>query len=173
MQLKSVAEAVRFHLNQHDQQDPRFRHQAMVMAQNVDTRDFMSAQCFKEMYDVSHNICEIYAGSAPKEVLNRFDRCEFRTLVVVGKLREGYDNKNISVVAIVRNVDLHSKVLFAQFVGRAVRKVDSTDPVTAVIVSHITFCQKENFEKFDKVTEDENSDEQFDQVTEEENIDEQ
>ena len=126
------------------------------------------------MYDVqSDDNCEIYAGSAQKQIVKRFDDHEFRTLVVVGKLREGYDNKHVSVVAIVRNLAPQSKVLFAQFVGRAVRKIDSIDSVTAMIVSHVLFEQKKNFDNFDEVTEEENSDEQFDQVTEEENIDEQ
>ena len=158
MQLQSVAVAVREYLNQHDQQDPRFRHQAMVLAQTVG--DLNSAQIFKEAYDVPDDICEIYAGSAPKEVLNRFNRGEFRTLVVVGKLREGYDNKRVSVAAIVRNVAPQSKVLFAQFVGRAVRKFDRDDPVMAMIVSHEMFRQRGNFEQFDQVAEEENIDEQ-------------
>ena len=158
MQLQSVAEAVREYLNQHDEDDSKFRHQAMVLAQTV--VDLNSAQIFKEAYDVPDDICEIYAGSAPREVLNRFDRCEFRTLVVVGKLREGYDNKNISVAAIVRNVAPQSKVLFAQFVGRAVRKLHDHDPVTTMIVSHEMFRQRRNFEQFDQVAEEENIDEQ-------------
>ena len=158
MQLQSVAVAVRKYLNRHDQQDPRFRHQAMVLAQTV--VDLNSAEYFKEMYDVSDDKCEIYAGSAPREVLNRFNRGEFRTLVVVGKLREGYDNNRVSVAAIVRNVSPQSKVLFAQFVGRAVRKFDRTDPVTTMIVSHEAFKQRKNFDQFDHVTEEENIDEQ-------------
>ena len=75
----------------------------------------------------------------------------FCTLVVVGKLLEGYDNRNVSVVAIVRKVSPESKVLFTQFVGRAVRKASRNDPVNAVIVSHPRYEQQRNYDNFDQI----------------------
>ena len=71
---------------------------------------------------------------------------------------EGYDNKRISVVGIVCNVARQSKVLFSQFVGRAVRKAHLQDPVTAVIISHPQYNQRVNFDQFDKVTDEDNVD---------------
>ena len=163
MQLQSVAVEVHDILDLHDQQDPTVRHQALVMAQTVG--DLNSARIFKEAHDSvctrPGDTCEVDVGATPQAVLTRFDNNQIRILVIVGKLLEGYDNDNISVVAIVRNVARQSKVLFAQFVGRAVRKARGCrdDPVTAMIVSHEMFQQRVNFEQFDKVTDEENMDE--------------
>ena len=55
--------------------------------------------------------------------LRIFDSWEICTLVVVGKLQEGYDNKYVSLVAIVHSIAPTSHVLFAQFIGRAVHKI--------------------------------------------------
>lgn len=160
-QLQEVAKYVQFYLNQHDQQDPQVCHQAMVMAQTV--IDLNAAKDFEKAYNdvkdpISGDSCGVYAGDATREILDRFDNGETRTLVIVGKLREGYDNKRVSVVAIVRNVARQSKVLFTQFVGRAVRKVRPDDPVTAMIISHEIFNQRPNFDQFDTITEEDNID---------------
>ena len=135
----------------------------MVMAQTV--QDLNSAYDFKYAYDavtILGDTCEMYVTNTPREVLDKFDRGEIRTLVIIGKLLEGYDNKRVSVVAIVRNVARRSKVLFTQFVGRAVRKVRPDDPVTAMIISHQIFNQRVNFDQFDKVTDEDNSDHEYD-----------
>ena len=134
----------------------------MVMAQTV--QDLNSAYDFKNAYGavtIPGDTCEMYVTNTPREVLDGFDRGEIRTLVIVGKLLEGYDNKRVSVVAIVRNVARQSKVLFTQFVGRAVRKVRPNDPVTAMIISHQKFNQRVNFDQFDTVTDEENSDHEY------------
>lgn len=154
--VQLVAYSINHFLDQHDKQDPQVKHQAMVMAQTID--DLNSASRFKMAYDSIGPACEVYVDKSPPEILIKFDRGEIRTLVIVGKLLEGYDNKRVSVVAIVRNVAKQSKVLFTQFVGRAVRKFHSGDPVTAVIVSHQIFNQRGNFNQFDKVTDEENDD---------------
>jgi len=99
------------------------------------------------------------AGTSP-EILKEFQRGEIRTMIIVGRLIEGFDHKNISVVGIVRNVARSSKVLFHQFVGRALRKVYQDDPITAAIVSHPMFDQRPNFEQFDQVTDMDNEDEE-------------
>ena len=64
------------------------------------------------------------------------------------------------MVAIVRNVAPTSRVLFAQFIGRAVRKIDCNDPITAMVISHPVFDQRRNFEQFDCIAEEENVDEE-------------
>ena len=131
------------------------------MAQTIDALN--SAHLFKMAHDNVRrgptDTCEVYVSDTPQEILRMFDNKEIRILVIVGKLLEGYDNERISVVAIVRNVARQSKVLFTQFVGRAVRKAHPDDPVTAMIVSHEIFKQRVNFEQFDKVTDEDNVDE--------------
>ena len=145
-------------LDYHDREDPSIKHQAMVLTQTI--RDLNPAEEFKANYDTyNQETCEMYITGSRPDVIQRFTEGSIRTLVIVGKLIEGYDNRNVSVVAIVRNVAKKSKVLFSQFVGRAVRKAHTNDPVTAVIISHSKYKQKENYEQFDKVTEDENVDE--------------
>jgi superfamily II DNA or RNA helicase len=70
-------------------------------------------------------------------VRTKFKNQEFKTLVVVDRLREGFDHPNISVVAFVRGVT--SLVLFEQSVGRALRKVDGGDTTVAMIIAHVSF----------------------------------
>ena len=160
--MQGVVFAVRHFLDEHDTEDRTIKHQALVMAQTIDALN--SAHFFKMAHDAVRrgpiDTCEVYVGSTPQEILRQFDSEKIRILVIVGKLLEGYDNNRVSVVAIVRNVAKRSKVLFTQFVGRAVRKAHRDDPVTAMIVSHEIFNQKGNFEQFDKVTEEENVDEE-------------
>ena len=99
-----------------------------------------------------HTIFNLTSISKQKEMV--FWQCIFSPFL------EGYDNKCISVVGIVRNVARQSKVLFSQFVGRAVRKAHLQDPVTAVIVSHPQYNQRVNFDQFDKVTDEDSVDDE-------------
>lgn len=66
----------------------------------------------------------------------------------------------ITMLAIVRN--LKSKVLFTQFVGRAIRKPkDHQEPpaIAAVVVSHEHYKQRKMYESFDQVADVEDEDE--------------
>ena len=96
-------------------------------------------------------------------MLNQFNKHELHTLVIVGKLLEGYDNKHVSVDAIVRNVSPKTKVLFTQFVGRAVRKAHRNDPVRAVVMSRPSHNQRVNYDNFDECAEVEPEDEQIEE----------
>lgn len=69
-------------------------------------------------------------------------------LVVCGRLLEGFDQKTVSVAVILRNVAASSRVLFTQFVGRAVRKIHPADPVSTVVLSHAKHKQLANFEAY-------------------------
>ena len=146
-------------LKEHDDLDPqpKHRHQAMVITKTIE-----EAEEFCTMYSIYKSIVrasddqdgfETYHGESEKSVLRRFDAGEVRGLVIVGKLFEGYDNKRVSVVGIARNIQPSSTVLFAQFVGRAVRKLHPKDPVTALVISHPQYNQRENYEQFDHVRE--------------------
>ena len=139
----------------------------MVLTQTV--RDINSAENFCQAYNRVIRVndpyqCEMYVGGTDAAVLQRFQDHITRTLVVVDKLREGYDNKRVSVVAIVRNVGQRSTVLFAQFVGRAIRKVRRDDPVTAVIIAHRRHNQRQNYEQFDRVNDQANDDDANDEA---------
>lgn len=140
----------------------------MVIAQTKEGLN--DADTFQVVYNTQnfYGNCEKYVSGTDRAVLESFDRGEIRTLVVVGKLREGYDNKYVSVVAILRKIAATSRVLFAQLIGRAVRKLHANDPVNVAVISHHRFRQRGNYENFmrEEVAEIENDDDQND-LTEE------
>ena len=142
------------HLDDHDQKEGKVQHQGMVIAQSR-SGEVNSANKFRDAYNKLYaGHCEVYDGDSPSTVLTDFKDGKIRTLVVIRKLLEGFDHKPVSVVGIVRNIQPSSRVLFAQFVGRAVRKTSIDDPITAQIVTHECYKQRVNFENFDKVTDD-------------------
>ena len=147
------------HLKDHDEQNNRVYHQGMVITQ---TRGGLnSAKKFRDLY---HSLypghCEVYDGESPRTIYDQFIEGQIRTLVVIGKLLEGFDHKPISVLGIVRNIAPTSRVLFTQFVGRAVRKTSVDDPITAQIVTHACFNQRGNYDNFDRVTDEYPEDEE-------------
>ena len=156
-----------------DQPQRRYYHQAMVIAQTTEMRN--DAETFQAVYaqEFGDDKCGKYVAGTGRNTLKKFDHGKIRTLVVVGKLREGYDNKYISVVAIVRNIGQASHVLFAQFIGRAVRKLTADDPVNVVVISHRRFRQRMNYDNFmrDEVAEEENDDDQNDLTGEDQDQD--
>ena len=156
--LQAIAHLIQHFLNEHDQVDPRFKHQAMVLTQTIATLN--PAADFVEIYNqlFPYDGCESYTSDSSRSILTRFEQGEIRILVVVGRLLEGFDRKNVSVAAIARNVAPSSRVLFAQFVGKAVRKFDGDDNVTTMIVSHKYYNQRVNYEQFDLLPEDDNVD---------------
>lgn len=96
-----------------------------------------------------------YHGVTGRAPLDEFLQQERKVLVVCGKLLEGFDRATISAVGILRNIQPSSRVLFAQFVGRAVRRLPNEQPgaITAVVVSHRSFAQRTNFEAMDELAE--------------------
>jgi len=141
--LQLVAEGMEKHLNRHDEEEKRVRHQGMVLAQTKD-----GAEKFCDIYNsCSSHRCDSYVGGSPKDVLQKFVNGRIRILVVVGRLQEGFDHNKVSVVGIIRKVK--SRVLFTQFVGRAVRKSSIDDHVKAQIVTHRFFNQWDNYNAFD------------------------
>ena len=138
------------HLKDHDEQNDRVYHQGMVIAQT--RRGLNSAEMFRDLY---HSLypghCEVYDGKSPSTVYDQFIEGKFRTLVIIRRLWEGFDHKPISVLGIVRNIAPTSRVLFTQFVGRAVRKTSVDDRITAQIVTHVCFDQEKNYNNLDKV----------------------
>lgn len=158
--MQAISQKIHEVLNKHDKQDNNNKHQAMVLS--GPTNDM--AEQFVQLYNDTcpNDRCERYSGKnddAQKKILRDFTNGKVRVLAVVGKLKEGFDRKNVSVVGIARKVAPASKVLFTQFVGRAVRKLHPDDPVTATVVSHVEYKQRQNFENYDKIADKENVDE--------------
>ncbi|KAL6040815.1 Helicase ATP-binding domain-containing protein [Balamuthia mandrillaris] len=158
-----VAEVDR-RLEEHDQQDPRVKHKALILAQSAEAGGLHSAHTIKAAYDsVSGDPrkCALFLGGTSNDVLDRFTKTDSpQVLVICNRLLEGFDHKPISVVGIHRNVAPQSKVLFTQFVGRCVRKCGNDDPVIACVISHSSFQQQRNFEQLDQIAEVDPEDEQ-------------
>ena len=152
--IQAVAHLVRKYLDKHDQQDQQIKHQAMVLAQTKEARN--AALDFVDAYNLLYPMdgCEKYVSGSHRAILKNFTEGKIRVLVIVGRLLEGFDRKQVSVAAIARNVHYSSRVLFAQFIGRAVRKYNDRDPVTTMVVSHQIYNQRRNYEQFDKVAPD-------------------
>ena len=145
------------YLNEHDQAYPRVKHQGMVLAQTK--TGLNQAELFRDTYnDLFPNTCEMYVTKFRRYILDAFKRGEIRVLVIIGRLLEGFDRKHVSVLGIVRNVQPTSRVLFAQFVGRAVRKNDPNDPVSVQIVTHKCFDQHQNYLTFEELAEEDPTD---------------
>ena len=203
MLIQAIAKLIEYYLDEHDELDPRHKHQAMVLTLTINGATKF-VKTYSRVSKKKNDRCEKYTSeskanvpandkpsvpsedklsvppndkpSVPSEdkpsvppndkplvpaedIFKDFVNGDIRVLVVAGKLLEGFDRKHVSVVGIVRKVARESKVLFAQFVGRAVRKFDNIDPVTTIVVSHEFYNQRENFDQFDKVTDYDNIDE--------------
>ena len=133
----------------------------MVLAQTK--QGINPAATFCDIYNQSFpNKCAVYVSETRRDILEMFVRGEIRVLVIIGRLLEGFDHNPVSVVGIVRNIAPTSRVLFAQFVGRAVRKNHPNDTVPAQIVTHECFNQRPNFNTFDELAEEDPTDDDDD-----------
>lgn len=147
--IKAVIAHMKSTMEQHDKQLPSVRHQGMILSQitNPKKNNINAASRIVELYNeglpaTSRERCVMYVSDTQETVLKQFQAGEFRTIVVVGRLGEGFDHSPISTVGIIRN--LRSRILFRQFMGRAVRRSPGTerDPVDAVVVSHERYGQQ-------------------------------
>jgi superfamily II DNA or RNA helicase len=133
---------------------PNVKHQAMVILQNQ-----IKATTFAAIYNarvaLPKDKCYSFITNSNRSVLTKFIQLKFRTLVIVQRLKEGFDHPNISVVGIARHVS--SPVMFTQFVGRAVRK-PRDDGVGAVVITHSYFNQSRNFERLTSLRRDDEND---------------
>ena len=155
--FQKIATSVEQYLDEHDRADPAVKHQGMVLTQTK--QGINPAESFCEVYNELYpNKCAVYVSETRKNILEMFIKGQIRTLVIVGRLLEGFDHKPVSVLGIVRNIAPTSRVLFAQFVGRAVRKNHPNDPVSAQIITHPCFNQYQNYATFEKLAEEEPND---------------
>lgn len=142
-----VLHKVKDTLIEHDFQDTKCAHKAMILAKDKDY-----ARNILELWEMHHNdfgICRTFIEDDGFSNVKKFmEQNDNRVLVVIYRLTEGFDCKAVSVAAILRNVHKRSRVYFSQFVGRAVRKLHRDDPVSATIISHKKFNQGENYDEF-------------------------
>lgn len=126
-------------LQAHDNEHPGIRHQAMILCQTTETINPISliVDLYNQNENEEHNKCHEYIAETRVSIRDSFIRGDFRTLVICGSLLEGFDHKKVSVVGIIRN--LRSPILFAQFVGRALRLIDENDHLTAQVITDPRF----------------------------------
>ena len=140
-------------LTEHDEQDNRYKHQGMISAQTVEEGESI-VKLWNSLYfeeGGKEEKAAAYVSNTSKTVLDDFAKGMYRILVVIYRCTEGFDRKNVSVVGILRNIQPSSKVYFTQFVGRAVRRFDASDRITAHVISHKSHNQRGNFNNMDKV----------------------
>jgi len=148
--LQLISDGIKRHLDRHDAEDKDVMHQAMVLAQTKEGAEKF-CKISNDRHGSSQYKCEVYVGKSPEDVRKRFVNGKVRTLIVVGRLQEGFDHNKVSVVGIIRKIAPSSRVLFSQFIGRAVRKVNPDDCVKAQIVTHRYFGQRGNFDTFEQL----------------------
>ena len=143
-------------LDRHDGEQPDVKHQAMIL-----THQITEANEIMTIYNALFpNKAVTHAGTGTSSHFNEFIAGKRRAVVVCGKALEGFNQPSVSVCCILRNVAPTSRVLFAQFVGRCVRKTSVNDTVVAEVISHIKHKQKGNYDQLDQLAEDDPEDDQ-------------
>ncbi|XP_021957724.1 uncharacterized protein LOC110853719 [Folsomia candida] len=138
-QLKKLERIILEIINDHDRQVPGVQHKAMVLVNTIAEAEDGSAAMDRSTY---------YTSQDGTQNLRAFENGLYRILFVCGRLLEGYDNSEISVCVILRNVG--SPGIFTQFVGRCIRTnpKDGSDTVTAVVLSPEVYKQQKNFNEY-------------------------
>jgi len=162
------------YLNEHDLTYDEVKHKGMVLTQTKTAKNSAIRFCeiYNKLFPQTPKKCQVYITKTKTDaldayvndesVLNNFVKGKTRVLVIIGRLLEGFDHNRVSVLGIVRNIAPTSRVLFAQFVGRAVRKTSPNDPVLAQIVTHKHFDQLQNYDTFEKLAEVDPIDDEYD-----------
>jgi superfamily II DNA or RNA helicase len=130
-------------LNQHDKQDNLVKHQAMIL-----TRTIGEAVKIVEIINSKYPETTVaYCRNVSKCIVKDFESNLYKIIVICGRLLKRYDRSSISVMGIHRKVRPESRVLYAQYVSKSFTKAHKEDSVTALIISHISFKQQENFDR--------------------------
>lgn len=140
-------------LQGHDQSDKPNKHKGMILASSTYEAGVIVA-LWNTLYK-TFGTCASFIEKDPFSNLQQFaePKGDVRVLVIIYRATEGFDCKHVSVVAILRNVHKESHVYFAQFVGRAVRKLHPKDPVEATVISHAVHNQRYNYDAFEHLAE--------------------
>ena len=151
-------------LADHDNTQSAHKHQGLILATDIREAHKITDLWNHDLPENAPPKCAVYVTGTPHAVLEDFREFRLDVLVIIYRLTEGFDHKNVSVVGILRNVQPASRVYFSQFVGRAVRKLDVNDNVTATVISHKVHEQSVNYQLFEEehvfVTEDDPVDEE-------------
>lgn len=132
----------------------RPNHRALIITNNA-----TDAHVYTDTFNQNHgDLCR--ARCYAREFANERDLTAFqrwqdpdtpesvRVLFICKKLLEGFDYPHVSVLGVLRNIQRSSKVMFTQFIGRAVRRINETDDYVAEIFSDQEMEQSNNYNAY-------------------------
>lgn len=129
------------------------KHAALVITRDKTEATMVSILAKMKYPDLHKVITEVHSDVKIEERKQRIAELKegkIRIIVMVGMLLEGFDHPPISVAAIATRI--HSRVKFAQFIGRAQRVVRVQQEVEKNVVAHIVtheyFQQENNFREY-------------------------
>lgn len=119
-------------------------HQMIAVACSIE-----HAKQIKEMYEEAGLIADYISSDrieASEKAIIRFKKGIIDVLVNVNMLSEGFDHPNISVAAIFR--PFRSLTPYAQFIGRALRKIQENNPIDSIDnLAHIIYHKELGLEE--------------------------
>ncbi|MDD2476967.1 MAG: DEAD/DEAH box helicase family protein [Dysgonamonadaceae bacterium] len=135
MSIKKLMEK-RSHGNAH--------HQIIAVACSID-----HAKEIKKMYEDAGLSADFITSDRQEDserAIIEFKKGQIDVLVNVNMLGEGFDHSNISVAAIFR--PYRSLAPYAQFIGRALRKIQENNPIDAIDnVAHVIYHKELDLDK--------------------------
>lgn len=122
-QILEVLRRMSERLKEHDSMEKQYIHKGMILASGT-----KEAEKIVEIWDtkVGYGTCESFIQGDKNDVLHKFQdpkNGNSRILVVIFRLTEGFDCKNVSVVAILRNVQKKITSLFCSVCWTSSSKV--------------------------------------------------
>uniref|UniRef100_A0A914Q7R7 Helicase ATP-binding domain-containing protein n=1 Tax=Panagrolaimus davidi TaxID=227884 RepID=A0A914Q7R7_9BILA len=161
-ELRDLAFEIKEVLSKQDNVVTNVCHKAMILVKKDKVYTQEMAQRLTDMPNL--DLKATYCISNVQSIRNYelFDKNDNRTriMVVCQKLTEGYDNHNVSVCAVLRNIG--SDILFSQFVGRCIRvSHDRNNPHLNDVTAKV-YGPKGMWDKFDKIAESDPEDDDGD-----------
>jgi len=128
-------ELIRFQLLQHDTQaNQEVCHQAMILVR-LSSEATSLANTLNRVSGDANFARGVIGDKNGEEYTTQFKDGAFKVAIICKKLLEGFDNNNVSVCVIIRNVK--SQLLFNQFIGRCVRMSEFADGRKDVVNSQV------------------------------------
>ena len=125
-------------------------HQGLVLVQAGTNGGKVFCDIYNKYYPGK---CAAYTCDDHKSVLDDFVSGTVRVLVTTADLLDGITSNRVSVLGIVYEITPSLRIIFDQFVSKAVRRSSPDDQVDTQIVTHEHFHQLRNFENFEKIVE--------------------
>ncbi|CAL8128964.1 unnamed protein product [Orchesella dallaii] len=146
--IENLANDIEELLNDNARREPRItKHQAIVLVPRQDEADRIATELNDAMNSSTFAV-SIVSNTKKEDKEKRikdFGDGRYQVAVNCMLLNEGYDNNSVSVCVILRNVG--SRILFEQFIGRAMRmkkfgEGEQPDQSVATILSYKEFKQR-------------------------------